>query len=1272
MTQLATGSNFHEKYPHRGNMGSQNQIKFKLLELEGGTFQRLCDDWLHRKGFDNINPIGMMQLADRVVKGTPDSLLMQDNGTFIFSEYTVQQDRLAQKLEDDINKCFDEAKTGITIERIAGIIICHLGKLTTKDISKLRNLCHDKGVMLTLYGLDSISLGIKNSYPVLSETYLDLPLDTGQLLNVDDFITRYGKSNFTTSIDNKLLFREEFIDNATRALERGNFFLISGAAGLGKTVFAVNLAKKLKNENPELKVICLFDKGADLIRDITAYFSESGKYLIFVDDANRLDNRLDYILHYLNDHNEKRNFKIIATVRDYARSSVIDKVKKYTTPHELIITPLTDNQIKELSETLFGIKNRDYQERIQEVSCGNPRLAVMASKVAIETNQIQSIQNVTSLYKDYFGENENVKFVIDDKRLALAACAISFFRKIDKFNEQQMKLIENSFGIQSEEFWELVGVLHKNELVDLYEDEVVKITDQVLSTYLFYTTVFERKIVSFSAIVNDFYQDYKSIIVDSLNPVINAFDQKVVVADIRSEIQEIFSKFSSNTNIDTSIEFLNTFWFALPTETLLFAESIIEEMPVIDVDWKSANFEESKKRLQKPSLVDLLSHFRFYGELEFKLSFELLVKYISKDQSSLGVVIRALLETYSIKPDDWRYGYFVQANIIDTLAILMKEKDGYLFSRLFILFSKSLLKVEHSEHKWSRGNAINIITFRVSPDNYLTPIREKIICNMGSLVAESEMKPLVIDLFKNYVNIIQREGKDMASVDLPFFEKYLVNKIDRNDISQCIVMQKYCDHLESLELSFPQNWRNDFSNKILDISNLLLEDRQARRILNMSYEEYNQHRHQSLVSHFASFSISDFIQFLEQCKELHNSLSGRDRDYSLKHGLEMSLIALADSSHELYPELISIYLEYDDYFQINPNVIVILLFNKISSDEVYLLLTKKVYRCKNWWLSAFFAQLPEASIGRHESELLLEHINNAQSHELHGWLDFLDKYKNSDLYICSKVVRILVEKSKSDVKYGGPLGHLFSTNSSMFGRWFSEFYPDQTLVFEAYLTASNLDWYWDYSGEALNILLNEQFDFIYQVIDQVYKKEKWPDSHTNMPELHFLWERENYIEDIENYAKYLQGKDEHAYKYGDCVFSKLFIKSDGSDDKIHRKKEFCRTTIKKNASNIQFVCFIFNVLRHLDIDFRRELIAIFLNENNSFEDFQTLDYELTTRSWSGSRVPILDREKNFLESLLPLFNSIKFLKHKSYVEKQMENKIKSIEYEKKRDYLESR
>ncbi len=1256
-------------------MGIQNQIKSKLLEMEGGKFQRLCDDWLYRKGLKNINPIGMMTTTDRVVKGTPDCLFMQSNGKYIFSEYTVQQERLAKKLEDDISKCFDEIKTNIPIDKISEIIICHLGRLTTEEISKLRKLCYDRGIMLTLYGLDSISLSIKNSYPVISETYLNLPLDTGQLLNIEDFIHRYGKSNFTTPIDNELLFCDDLLTYAQKTLETTKFLLISGAAGLGKTLFSVTLAKKIQQENNNLNVICLFDKGADLVRDITAHFSEPGDYLIFVDDANRLDNRLDYLLHYLNENDNNRTFRIIATVRDYARTSVIDKVKKYTNIHEQIITALTDEQIKELSESIFGIKNVEYQKRIQDISCGNPRLAIMASRIAVETNQIQSIQNVTALYKDYFEENENVKQVINDDKLIATACVISFFRKVDKLNERQNGWIRNSFGIQPEEFWENVAVLHTNEIVDLHEGEVVKISDQILSTYLFYIAVFDKKVVPFSSIVNEFYPDYTRTIVDSLNPVISAFDQNKVVAEIRNEIKEIFNSFSERKSIQESIEFLNMFWFALPTESLLFAARLIEEMPIVEVDWGSESFEESEKEPSKSSLVSLLTNFRHHGEHEFKISFDLLLKYLLKEKNSLGYVVRSLLQNYNFKPDDWRYGYYVQAHIIDTITSQMFQKEGYLFSRIFILIAKSFLKVERREHQWFRGDSINIITFRLHPDKYLLPLREKMFSTLTTLAENTEFEPFVIDCFKEYVDRIGNEGKEMVEADITLIEKYLIKTLNKICITHCMIMQDYCSHLESLNLNFPDSWKHDFFNETLTLSNLILESRNERRMLEMDYEEYCQYRYKSLVEYFLGYSMDDFVNFIEKCKVLHNVLSGRDRNYSLKRGMEMCLRALADAAPNIYPDFILKYLEYDDHFAIDPHYIIGNLFKTISSKNIMLLLNSKEYRLKNWWMSIYFAQLPEKDITENESELLLKHIFNVSSDEAHGTLDYLSKYKHVDSKIYSKVVSLLINKAKVDKNHARPLGQLFSNHSPMFGKWFDELLLDDNLVFDAYLAAFELERYWDYNGKSLKLLLNKRFDFLYDLVDKIYEMEMWPDVHTSMPELDFLWDRENYIEEIECYAKYIHHKSAEIYRYSDSIFSKLFPKEESKDtqEEYYLKKiSFFRASIIKNAVDIKFIRFIYNTAKHLNEDSRRELLKIFLDVNPKIEDFHELDYELTTQIWSGSRVPILNRERAFLESLLPLFNSVKFLEHKYYVEKQIEEKSKHIEQEKKRDYMESR
>ncbi|MBB5186768.1 hypothetical protein HNQ57_001029 [Zhongshania antarctica] len=76
--------------------------------------------------------------------------------------------------------------------------------------------------------------------------------------------------------------------------------------------------------------------------------------------------------------------------------------------------------------------------------------------------------------------------------------------------------------------------------------------------------------------------------------------------------------------------------------------------------------------------------------------------------------------------------------------------------------------------------------------------------------------------------------------------------------------------------------------------------------------------------------------------------------------------------------------------------------------------------------------------------------------------------------------------------------------------------------------------------------------------------------------------------------------------------------------------------------------------------------------DDDLDHFVKLDYEFTTRSWSGSRVPILEKEKEFLIKLSSIFTSVKLINHKAYVEKQIDYKISYIESEKKRDFLESR
>ena len=378
---------------------------------------------------------------------------------------------------------------------------------------------------------------------------------------------------------------------------------------------------------------------------------------------------------------------------------------------------------------------------------------------------------------------------------------------------------------------------------------------------------------------------------------------------------------------------------------------------------------------------------------------------------------------------------------------------------------------------------------------------------------------------------------------------------------------------------------------------------------------------------------------MKQCVILHRSLSGRERDYSLKDGINKSINAFAETHERILADIISIYLDYDDIFELNPHTIISNLFKILTVDDVWKLINSKAYRWKKSWCSLFFSLIPEEHISEVDVESLLTHLNNTPSNELTNLEDFLSKYHLIDKDIFTKVVKILVNKSSEDKNYARPLKHIFSTYSDIFGSWGEVFESDNELIFNAYIAVLNVDRHFDFNGEALDLLTKQNSQFLEKVIDCIYENERNPSSYTTMPELNFLWLRDSFLDDIEWYATYVYSKEKYPYGMSDTILMKLFKKKKGKVEEkevIQKKEKFIKCTVMKNFDDIRYVRFIFDVTNSMNYDFRRELLNIFIQENTNLEDFKTLEFVLISHShtWTGSRVPILEKEKNYLNSIL--------------------------------------
>ena len=106
-------------------MANIESIKQKILQLDSGSFQNLCDSYLYKTGYPSIVSLGGEAGTRKTTLGTPDTYFIASNGKYVFVEYTTQRTNLFVKISNDLEKCLDTEKTGVPHDKISEIIYCH-------------------------------------------------------------------------------------------------------------------------------------------------------------------------------------------------------------------------------------------------------------------------------------------------------------------------------------------------------------------------------------------------------------------------------------------------------------------------------------------------------------------------------------------------------------------------------------------------------------------------------------------------------------------------------------------------------------------------------------------------------------------------------------------------------------------------------------------------------------------------------------------------------------------------------------------------------------------------------------------------------------------------------------------------------------------------------------------------------------------------------------------------------------------------------------------
>lgn len=144
-----------------------NDIQNRLVESEGGTFQKICNEILSQEGYVTYKLTGSLLGTNKTKKGTPDSVYIDKNnedGKYLYVEITTDKNNLPKKIIDDVKKCLKKISENVELNgNVSRILFLHNQPNIDETLNeKIRKMCGK--IKFDVYGIDTIASLLQTKY----------------------------------------------------------------------------------------------------------------------------------------------------------------------------------------------------------------------------------------------------------------------------------------------------------------------------------------------------------------------------------------------------------------------------------------------------------------------------------------------------------------------------------------------------------------------------------------------------------------------------------------------------------------------------------------------------------------------------------------------------------------------------------------------------------------------------------------------------------------------------------------------------------------------------------------------------------------------------------------------------------------------------------------------------------------------------------------------------------------------------------------------------
>ena len=988
------------------------------------------------------------------------------------------------------------------------------------------------------------------------------------------------------------------------------------------------------------------------------FIDTPGNYFLFIDDANQLSG-LQHIIRYVSMKPEGYNIKILITVRDYALQKVINDVREITLYEIVNINVFSDHEIKELLETSLGISNQDYQERIIRIAEGNARIAILAGKVACSSNRLNSIDDVSQLYEDYYGSTLEENQLLVNKNLCITAGIIAFLEAIHIDHMDTLLPILQEKGLNRDSFIENIRMLHEQEIVDICNDKAVHFSEQCLSNYLLKYVFFDKKLLSLSRMINVCFQNYRERTISSVNTLLYIFRNETLLKFVEKEIKSLWDELSTEKS-PIFFKFVKVFFRINPTETLILLQNKIESEERVICEWSDIDTEKGKNYQNvENDIIKILGGFADMTDLP--TACDLFFQYYLKRPDLFMEFYHAVNIYFGIHRDSVHYGFYTQITFFEKIKEYSYDWKQEFIVRFFLQIAEEFLKLHFSPAKGGRKNTLTIYQISLAMSEGVEKYRNLIWESLFSLSKIEKYKAKVRKLLSSYGGIIEDISIPVLQFDLKYIKLILKSNFPPDKLTNCLLVNKIVQVLNNKNCSCESLFSEYFEGEYIQLYFLL---KGPDYKIEVDYEEHEKLKQQSINQYTSNCDLEMFKKLIDVCSDI--SEFDDHSSWEVGKGLGIAFDAISDKK-DCYVDAIKYYIKNDTPNNLHPYHLVDTLFSLLSDSEVYEIIIGEEYSQKNAWVYAYYHELPLELITERHLHELYDFLKDTSDRDITSSsmrdVDFLKKYNEIDeLALIEGCKIILAKKEYSPFIVDIYFGLLFNYHHNTPKEVIQKFSCNLELLEEIYCATLSYDNHHDYDGQFLKEIYLVRPSILDKYIDYLLiRNEGSFRDHQERPCGFF--DLNDFIEIYNKIFEQLIRNSRFPRLSVSYFLETLLLPRQNKQKLLEKQDEWIQQCIRRFCNDeIKMYC-LFSVVSKLESKRKREYILLFLENNPLFEDFERIPLVPTSWSWSGSAVPIYSAWIEFLESLLPSCIGLKWIKHKNYIETKIGYLKEQIESE---------